>query len=104
MKATVISVEGIVALRDTEPYIVLYADGERIAQLSVAEARNIARDIERMCSRTEADAMIHRFFTREGFPAAAGSALMLEFRNFRSRLDAQAVEKTESEPRGEEPV
>jgi hypothetical protein len=42
--------------------------------------------------------MIHKLFAKEGYPAGAGAALMIEFRDFRSNLDAAAVERTESDP------
>jgi hypothetical protein len=67
-------------------------------QMSMADARNVARDIEVMCARTEADAMIHKFFERQGFAAQAGAALMVEFRDFRHALDEEAVEKTREDP------
>jgi hypothetical protein len=90
-------VGGIVARRNDQPYIQLDVDGH-IVQMSMAEARNVARDIECMCARTEADAMIHRFFAKQGFPEQAGAALMMEFRNFRAALDAESVETSEEKP------
>jgi hypothetical protein len=92
-----ILISGIVAARDKQPYLLIDVDGHTV-QCSMADARNVARDIERMCARTEADAMIHKFFAKEGYPAGAGAALMIEFRDFRSNLDAAAVERTESDP------
>jgi hypothetical protein len=100
-----IGVEGLVAARDKQPYVVLFVDGARVAQLTMAQARNVARDIERMCARTEADAMIHKFFEEMlEAPPAAGAAMMLEFRKFRSELDAEPVEKTETTPSSDPPV
>jgi hypothetical protein len=93
-----ITVDGIVAVRDKQPYVRLFADGKQIAQLSMAEARNVAMDILQMCARTEADAMIHKFFEKDGFPQAAGAALMLAFRDFRLALDAEDVEKYHVDP------
>ena len=87
---------GIVANRDMRPRLQIDIDGHTV-QLSMAEARNVARDIEAMCARTEADAMIYRFFATQHFPEEAAAALMREFRDFRSELDAQAVERTEEE-------
>jgi hypothetical protein len=92
-----ILINGIVSMRDKQPYLQIDIDG-KLAQLSMADARNIARDIEVMCARTEADAMIHKFFSAQGFPKDAGAALMLSFRDFRSQLDAESVEKSESDP------
>lgn len=86
-----VSVEGIVARRNKEPYVLLFHGDKQIAQLSVGEARNFARDIECMCSRTEADAMIHKFFDRQEYPQGAAEALMMEFRNFRFELDQQPI-------------
>lgn len=92
-----IIIGGIVAERDKRPYIQMDVDGHMV-QLSMAEARNVARDIERMCARTEADAMIHKFFSAQEYPAGANVAVMLAFRRFRSKLDAEVVEKNETDP------
>lgn len=92
-----ILVVGLISHRDKQPYIQIDIDGH-LVQLSMAQARNIARDIEAMCARTEADAMIHRFFERQGFPEGAGAALMMEFRDFRMKLDEEDVEKTRVDP------
>ena len=96
-----ISVEGIVSRRDGEPYINIFLHG-MTAQMSMSEARNFARDIEKLCARTEADAMIHRFFAEMEYPEGAGVAVMLAFREFRSRLDAEEVGKRESPPSGDQ--
>ena len=92
-----IMINGLVSARDFEPYVQIDVDGH-IVQHSMAQARNIARDIERMCARTEADAMIHRFFSKQDYPPGASAAVMFEFREFRSRLDAEEVETSESDP------
>jgi hypothetical protein len=102
MKARNIGVEGIVAARNAEPYLLLMLDGKRVAQLTMADARNIARDIERMYSRTEADAMIHRFFEGKDYPQGAATALMQQFRYLRERLDAEPVEKSTHTPSGDD--
>lgn len=96
-----ISVEGIVAVRDKQPYIKLFKDGNPIAQMSMAQARNFAHDILTMCARTEADAMIHQFFDKVNFPPQAGAEIMLEFRNFRHALDSEEVERTVHTPSGD---
>jgi len=96
-----VSVEGIVAHRDKQPYIKLFKNSDPIAQMSVAQARNFAHDILTMCARTEADAMIHRFFAAQDLPAEAGAVLMLEFRNFRLELDREEVERTIHTPSGD---
>jgi hypothetical protein len=96
-KTQIVSVEGIVARRDKRPYVVLLINNER-AQLTVADARRIAADLVQMAARTEADAMIHGFFERMEFPAEAGNALMIEFREFRRALDREPVDNFQSEP------
>ena len=95
-----ISVEGIVSRRDGEPSN-NFLHG-MTAQMSMSEARNFARDIEKLCARTEADAMIHRFFAEMEYPEGAEVAVMLAFREFRSRLDAEEVGKRESPPSGDQ--
>jgi hypothetical protein len=82
-------VNGIVAARDKMPYIVLSRDEEQIAQLSIAQALNLAQDIYKMAARSEADAMIHKFFSAQEYPAGANNALMVEFRDFRAKLDEE---------------
>lgn len=91
-----ILVSGMVAYRDKRPYVQLSIDG-RLVQMTVAEARNVAQDILTQVSRAEADAMIHRFFEKQQFPEGAGAALMQEFREFRSELDREQVEKFEKD-------
>lgn len=90
-------VEGLVAQRDKQPYIRLTVDGHS-AQLSIADARNVAGDIVQMCARTEADAMIIKFFEREDFPPSAGVAIMRAFREFRLKLDTETVERNFIDP------
>ena len=99
-----ISVEGIVARRDGQPYIKLFKDGSPIAQMSMAQARNVAHDILTMCARTEADAMLYRFFADRELPEQAVAALMLDFREFRHMLDSETVETFVSTPSGDRPV
>jgi hypothetical protein len=94
-----ISIEGIVAARDRQPYVIVYFNGQR-AQLSIADAKNVALDLLQMASRTEADAMILKFFDRAEFPAGAAAAIMRDFRDFRLELDAEPVEKFTEEPTG----
>jgi len=92
-----ILVSGIVAVRDKQPYLVIDVDGHSV-QMSMADARNVARDIEVMCARTEADAMIHLYFAKLGLPERASGEVMVAFRDFRAKLDEEAVEKTREEP------
>jgi len=98
----ILHVQGIVAVRNGLPYIVLSktikGKEERITQLSVAAARNFVNDILTMCARTEADAMIFKFFEKEEFPQNVLAALMNGFREFRHELDNEFIEKTVSEP------
>ena len=92
-----IMINGIVSHRDTKPYVQIDIDGH-LVQLTMAEARNIARDIESTCARTEADAMVHRFFREKSFPQDAANHLMVMFRDFRDELDNEPVEKGQSDP------
>lgn len=94
----ILTVDGIVARRDFQPYIRLMQDGAPVAQLSMAQARKVAADIVQMCARTEADAMIHRFFDKQNYPPGAGAALMVAFRDFRLALDNEPVVGTHSDP------
>ena len=93
-------VTGLVAARDKQPYIQISNDKGIVAQLSMAQARSVAMDILTMASRTEADAMILKFFSRSEFPENAGAALMVQFRDFRHELDSEQVEKSEENPEG----
>ena len=94
-----IAIEGIVAGRNKQPYVVMYFNGQR-AQLSIADARNVALDILQMASRTEADAMIFKFFDRNEFPEGAAAAIMKDFRDFRLELDSEPIETYTTEPTG----
>jgi hypothetical protein len=87
---THIFVDGIVAARNKEPYVRLTVNGER-AQLTVAEAHKIANDLLRIAARTEADAMVLRFFSHSQFPEGAAAALMMDFRYFRQAQDEKLV-------------
>lgn len=91
-------VSGIVAMRDKMPYVVLSKDVDRVAQLSIAEARNLAMDLLQMAARTEADAMVLKFFNQHQFPDAAAAALMVEFRDFRAELDKEDPRSHEPDP------
>jgi hypothetical protein len=87
---THVFVDGIVAQRDHQPYVRLTVNGEG-AQLSIAEAHKIARDLLTMAARTEADAMILKFFSAKEFPEGAAAAIMLDFRTFRQEQDTKQV-------------
>jgi hypothetical protein len=94
---THIFVDGIVAARDKEPYVRLVVNGEK-AQLTIAEAKKVAGDLLSTAARTEADAMVLRFFERSEFPANAGAAIMQDFRYFRQTQDEKEVESIVSDP------
>jgi hypothetical protein len=91
-------VNGIVSARDGQPYLQLSNENGMIAQLSMAQARNIAMDMLQMSARTEADAMIHKFFAAEEFPRGANDAVMLAFREFRAELDQEILERGMNDP------
>ena len=91
-------VNGIVSARDQQPYIQLSNEKGMIAQLSMAEAKKIAMDILQMSSRTEADAMIVKFFGVMDLPKGALGALLKEFRDFRMALDEEHVEGSYDDP------
>jgi len=85
-------VNGIVSQRDKQPYIQLSNEKGMIAQLTMSQARQIAMDILVMASRTEADAMILKFFSKMEFNPGAAGMLMQEFRDFRAQLDDEKIE------------
>jgi hypothetical protein len=96
-------INGVVAVRDQQPYIQLSNEKGMIAQLSMAQARNVAMDILQMCARTEADAMILKFFQAEELPQEAAGVLMVQFRDFRAKLDDEKIETSRIDPEtGEE--
>lgn len=86
-------VNGVVAVRNGLPYVQLSNEKGMIAQLSMSETRQIAMDMLVMAARTEADAMIHKFFAKEEFPPEASAAVMVGFRDFRAELDADKAER-----------
>jgi hypothetical protein len=86
-------VNGIVAARNGQPYVQLSNEKGMIAQLTMAQTRQIAMDMLVMSSRTEADAMIHAFFSKLDLPLQAAMALMAEFREFRAELDREKLER-----------
>jgi hypothetical protein len=87
-------VNGVVAARDKQPYVQLSNENGMIAQLTMAQAHQIALDILQMAARTEMDAMVLKFFDKQEFPAGAGAALMQGLRDFRADLDQEKVEHT----------
>jgi hypothetical protein len=97
-------ISGIVSSRDQQPYIQLATEERMIAQLSMAQARNVAMDILQMCARTEADAMIVKFFDKAEFPESACGALLIAFRDFRAELDDEKIETSRSDPDSGETV
>jgi hypothetical protein len=91
-------VNGIVAARNKQPYVILSKDEVTVAQLSIAEARKIALDLLRAASYAEADAMILRFFEKAELPENAAGALLVEFRDFRHGLDMEKVSGSVCDP------
>jgi hypothetical protein len=100
---THVFVDGIVAARDKQPYVRLIINGEK-AQLTVAEAHKIAGDLLKIAARTEADAMVLRFFSDKQFPEGAGAALMMDFRYFRQQQDDKLVAGMTVDPESGESV
>jgi hypothetical protein len=93
-----IVVGSIVAQRNNQPYVRIHINGDLVAQLTLGQARTIAQDLIDAAARGEADAMIWKFFSKQQFPQGAGEALMMEFREFRQRLDEESVERSYSDP------
>lgn len=91
-------VAGIVAARNSLPYVQMANDQRMIAQLTVAEARNVAKDLLTAASHAEADAMIVRFFGKLDLPEAALGHFMQEFRDFRHTIEMEKVETSRSDP------
>lgn len=87
-------VNGIVSHRDHQPYIQLSNEKGMIAQLSMGQARQIAHDILLMAARTEVDGMIWKFCEKSGFEPAHGAAMMQMFRDFRSEIDQEKVDRS----------
>jgi hypothetical protein len=93
-----LSVQYGIERKSKDPIIVLELGGKTFAAMTVAQAHNFANDIVVSCARAEADAMIHGFFSKQQYPEGAADALMVEFRDFRARLDAEMVERSMSHP------
>lgn len=93
-----IGVEGIVAARNKTPYLLLFKGDQQLAQLTMSDARNIAHDILTTCARTEADAIIHKFFDKQEFPSGAATQLMADFRIFRYELDLEKPDVSQTVP------
>jgi hypothetical protein len=97
-KTEMIGVEGIVVKRNKQPYILIFRGKTQIGQMTMTAARNFAHDILNMCARTEADAMIFKFFEKVEFPEQAAAAAMLDFRVFRLELDKEVPDTSVSVP------
>jgi hypothetical protein len=100
---THIFVDGIVSMRDKEPYVRITLNGER-AQLEIASAHKIAVDLIKVAARTEADAMLIQFFGQNEFPAGVSIALMQEFRRYRQEQDEKPVEQSVVDPESGESI
>lgn len=87
-------VNGIVAVRDKKPYIQLSNEKGLLGQLSMSEARQVAMDILVMASRTEADAMFWQWAEENNLGDKAGESFIVSFRDFRAKLDDEAVRHT----------
>lgn len=57
-----------------------------------------------MAARTEADAVILKFFSKDELemPETAVAAFMQEFRDFRAELDREVVEHSSEDPEAQE--
>jgi hypothetical protein len=84
-------VQGIVAARNSMPYVLIENENGRIAQLTIAEARNVALDLLRAASYAETDAMLVRFFKKHDLPEGGLAAVLMDFRDFRFELDREEV-------------
>ena len=93
-----VMINGIVSHRDQQPYVQMSNTDGIFAQLSMAQARNVAIDMLQMCARTEADAMLLKFFSTEEFPEAACHALLIAFRDFRAKLDDEQIQTFREDP------
>lgn len=91
-------VSGIVSAVDKQPYVQLANEKGMIAQLSMGQARQIAVDILTMAARTEADAMLIKFFDKLKFPEEAGALLMRDFRDYRAAIDQEKIEHGTEDP------
>ena len=69
-----------------------------IAQLSMAQARNVAMDILNMAARTEMDAMLLRFCDEKLEHEEVGAQMMQLFRDYRMQLDQEKVETAMQDP------
>jgi flagellar biosynthesis regulator FlbT len=88
-------VNGIVAARDKMPYIQFSNERGMIAQLTIAQARQVAADILQMSARTEADSLLLKFVAAKELPEHVGGELMTMFRDFRAELDQIDTERVE---------
>jgi len=61
----------------------------------MSETRQVAQDMLVMASRTEADALLHSFVKSKGLPVQMSGELMVMFRDFRAKLDADKAERSE---------
>lgn len=91
-------VNGIVSNRDQQPYVQLSNEKGMIAQLSMGQARKIAMDMLVMASRTEMDAMLHRFMREKMENVEAANGMMILFREYRAELDQEKVEGKMTDP------
>jgi len=94
-----IIVNGVVSRVDEMPYVqLLNGEGRALGQLTMAMTHKVAIDMLRMAARTEADAMLVRFFKKHDLPQGALHQLLLDFRDFRRQLDEEDVRGSISDP------
>jgi hypothetical protein len=91
-------IDSIVAASNKEPYVRLVIDNNPVLQLTMSQARKLAKDFYLAASRAEADAMILRFFAAHDLPEQAAGALLVDFRDFRLGLDLDKPEEFYSDP------
>jgi hypothetical protein len=93
LKSEHLFIDGIVSGRDGKPRLNISTEHGMVAQLSMAEARQIAMDILVQASRAEMDAMFCDFMRTElKAPEEAQAAALIGFRDYRATLDDEEVE------------
>ena len=91
-------VNGIVSQRDKQPYVQLSNERGIVAQMTMAQARNVALDILQMSARTEMDAMLLRFCNEKLEHEEVGEQMMMLFSEYRMQLDQEKVERAHQDP------
>ena len=94
--STGLLVDGVVDSRDKQPYVQLSNENGIVCQMSMAQARDVAMNILQMCARTEADAMLLKFFEKCELPENAAASMLIEFREFRYALDQEQIDRLDT--------